>query len=324
MNTDILLFIGLIFGAVFLLMLSLSIPVFGENQRARKRIQKHLSRMDSEKELPEGLASIRKAREKNLNPAENWIENSDLLAGLKELIKQSGHQMPAYRLVLLSVLIGIVAGYLAWNYFSILPASALAFVLAAALPILKINFDRQQRMARLEEQLPEAIDVMRRALLAGHPFNECIHLVAEELDEPIQREFSITFAELNYSSDLRWALMGLLQRYPSVNVMALVTSVLIQRETGGNLAEIFNNLSTIIRGRFRFHRKVKTLSAEGRMSAWILILLPFALFIMIHITTPDYLPTLLENDLGKNLIVACGVMMIIGMLWIRRIIRIEV
>ena len=119
-------------------------------------------------------------------------------------------------------------------------------------------------------------------------------------------------------------MLGLLQRIPSVPVMALVTSVLVQKETGGNLAEILGQISTVIRGRFRLERKIRTLSAEGRLSAWILALVPIVLFGVITVTTPDYLPTLTEDPLGQKLIIGGGIMGVIGILWIRKIIRIEV
>ena len=165
---------------------------------------------------------------------------------------------------------------------------------------------------------------MKRALKAGHPFSATLKLVSEDMDDPVAREFELTFADINYGNDVRRAMLGLLQRVPSLTVMALVTAVLVQKETGGNLAEILEQISTVIRGRFRFYRKVRTLSAEGRMSAWILALVPFVLFIVISITTPDYLPALLETPLGVKLIAIAATMGVIGIYWIRKVIQIEV
>ena len=179
-------------------------------------------------------------------------------------------------------------------------------------------------MAKFEEQLPEALDVIKRALKAGHPFNQCLKLVAEDMDEPISREFEYVFTEINYGSDLRRAMLGLLERMPSVSVMALITAVLVQKETGGNLAETLERITGVIRGRFKLYRRVRTLSAEGRLSAWILAMVPLVLFVVIQVTTPDYLPTLLKHPLGPRLITAAAVMGTVGILWIRRIIRIRV
>ena len=144
------------------------------------------------------------------------------------------------------------------------------------------------------------------------------------MDDPVAAEFGTTFADINYGNDVRRAMMGLLHRVPSVTVMALVTSVLVQRETGGNLAEILDRIASVVRGRFKLQRRVKTLSAEGRMSAWILALVPFVLFAVVWVTTPEYLPVLLEEEAGKKMIIYAAVSGVIGMFWIRKIIRIEV
>jgi len=191
-------------------------------------------------------------------------------------------------------------------------------------PFLKISFDRSKRMLRFEEQLPEAMDIMTRALKAGHPFSETLKLVSEEMDQPIATEFGITFSDINYGLDVRQAFLNLLERVPNMTLMTVVTAVIVQRETGGNLAETLANISSIVRGRFRFQRKVRTLSAEGRMSAWILALIPFALFVGIMVTTPSYLESLINEPAGMKLIAIAFVLMIIGIFWLRRIIRIEI
>jgi len=165
---------------------------------------------------------------------------------------------------------------------------------------------------------------MRRALMAGHPFNAALKLVAEDMEDPIAREFELTYSDLNYGNDVRRAMLGLLARVPSVTLMALVTSVLVQRETGGNLAEIFGQISTVIRGRFRFHRRVKTLSAEGRLSAWILALVPLVLFVAMFALNPDYIATLLNEPNGQKLLMFAFVWGSIGIFFIRRVIRIQV
>ena len=196
--------------------------------------------------------------------------------------------------------------------------------IASCLPFVKIRRDRTNRIARFEEQLPDAIDIMKRALKAGHPFTSTLKLVASDMEKPIAEEFETTFNDISYGSDVRRAMLGLLSRVPSVTVMALVTSILGQKETGGNLAEVLEQIAKAIRSRFRFHRKVRTLTAEGRMSAWVLALVPLVLFATIWVTTPDYLPILIEDPRGHNLIIYGCISGIIGIAWIRRIIRIEV
>jgi tight adherence protein B len=122
---------------------------------------------------------------------------------------------------------------------------------------------------------------------------------------------------------LRQALLGMLLRVPSSNLMAVITAVLIQKETGGNLAEIFDRISAVIRARFRFGRRVRTLSAEGRLSAWILALVPLVLFAVLWITSPEYLPPLLHEPVGQKLVVFACIMLVIGVLWMRKVIRID-
>jgi len=200
------------------------------------------------------------------------------------------------------------------------PAAMLAFWL----PVLKISRDRGKRFAQFEEGLPDALDAMCRALRAGHPFNETLQLVAEEHKGPVAHEFGLTFADINYGNDVRRAMLGLLERMPSMTVMMLVTTVLIHRETGGNLTEVLERLSSLIRGRFRFQRKIKTLSAEGRMSGWILVSVPFVLSAAIVLSSPTYLPMLLNEPLGQKMVIGAFVAMLIGIFWIRKIIRIQV
>ncbi len=127
--------------------------------------------------------------------------------------------------------------------------------LVAAIPFLKINLDRSKRLLKFEEQLPEAMDIMIRALKAGHPFTETLKLVSEEMDQPISTEFGITFADINYGLDVRQAFLNLLERVPNMTLMTVVIAVIVQRETGGNLAETLANISSVVRGRFRFQRK---------------------------------------------------------------------
>jgi tight adherence protein B len=215
---------------------------------------------------------------------------------------------------------GACAGYLlGFGLGSLLMAA-----LAGAVPILRLKRRRAKRLARFEEQLPDALTVAARALRAGLPFNEAIKLVSQEVKEPVGTEFGIVFSEINYGGDARTALLGLQERVPSVTVMAMVTSVLIQRETGGNLAELLDNLSDVLRKRFRFQRSVRTLSSEGRTTAWILSLLPFVLAAVISLINPDFLPMLTEDPAGRKLVMMAFGLMTVGILWLSRIVRIDV
>lgn len=320
-------FVGLVFLAVYFLLQGLVVPVFGESRQARKRLQERLAEIDDNEMGRTGQSMSSIMREKylrDLSSFEQILESMPAMEALASLIEQSGRKILAYRLVLLAVVLAMVVGAAAWEYTRIWFVSAFAGLLAFAAPFLKINSDRNARLALFEEQLPECIDIMRRAILAGHPFNATLKMVAEDMKEPAAKEFGIAFADINYGNDVRHAMLGLLGRVPSVTVMALVTAVLVQKETGGNLAEILERISGVIRGRFRFQRRVKTLSAEGRMSAWVLSMVPLGLFLFLQLRTPEYMPILLDDPNGRNIVAATVVWAVIGIFIMRRIIRVDV
>ncbi|POA29674.1 MULTISPECIES: type II secretion system F family protein [unclassified Pseudomonas] len=320
----ILIFLGMVFIAVFLLSQGVVVPVFGEAGKMRKRIRGRLHVLEKANNLPNMQTVLRQKYLTRLSPLEAWLEQLPFMADLTQLIEQSGHEYRAYRVLFLGIAMGVGAGALVFLLSSLWwMALAVAFAVAW-LPLLKILRDRNKRFAEFEEGLPDALDAMCRALRAGHPFNETLRLVAEEHKGPVAHEFGLTFADINYGNDVRRAMLGLLERMPSMTVMMLVTSILIHRETGGNLTEVLERLSRLIRGRFRFQRKIKTLSAEGRMSAWVLVSIPFVLAAAILITTPSYLPVLTNDPLGHKLIIGAFCAMLVGIVWIRKIIRIQV
>jgi len=324
MSSDgILIFIGLVFFAVFLLSQGLVLPVFGENRAARKRLRQRLGDLESEDQ--ESITSL--MRQKYLNellPIERQLEDLPWMRSLAVLIEQSGNVFPAYRVVLVSLALALAAGVIAWQVSRMVEITLAAAAIGLVVPFLKISRDRAQRFAKLEEQLPEAIDTIQRALKAGHPFNGTLKMVADDMEDPIAKEFQLTFADINYGNDLRRAMLGLLGRVPSVTVMAFVTSVLVQKETGGNLAEILRQISEVIRSRFRFARRVRTLSAEGRMSAWVLAMVPLFLFGTMMVTNPEYLPVMFKDDTGQKMLMFAVFWSSIGVFFIRRIIRIDV
>lgn len=318
------LFVLMVFVTVILLIQGLVVPVFGESAKVRKRLQKRIADIEASGEAEAFSSLLREKYLRKLSPLERSLESLPAMELLAKRIEQAGHKILAYRLVLIAILLGAGTLAFSWIYFRMPLVAVAAAVVAAYLPFLKINLDRSKRMAAFEEQLPDAIDTMQRALRAGHPLAASLKFVADELDDPVASEFELTFGDINYGNDVRRAMLSLLARVPSVTVMALVTSILVQRETGGNLAEILNNISTIIRGRFKFQRKVRTYSAEGRMSAWVLAMVPLILFAALTMIAPDYLPALLDDPRGQNIVIYGFCSGVVGILWIRKILRIEV
>ena len=318
------IFIVLVFATVVLLMQGLVVPVFGESAKNRKRLRKRIADIEAEGDTEALSSLLREKYLRSLSPLERRLESLPAMESLVRRIEQAGHKILAYRLVLISLGIGVTALLASWSYFRMPVAAVSIALLAAYLPFMKINSDRVKRMQTFEEQLPDAIDTMKRALKAGHPLGASLKLVAEELDDPVAAEFELTFGDINYGNDVRRAMLGLLSRVPSVTVMALVTSILVQKETGGNLAEILEKIAVVIRGRFRLQRRIKSYTAEGRMSAWVLAMVPLVLFLTLWFTSPDYLPTLLDDPRGQKMIAYGCISGVVGIFWIRKILRIEV
>jgi tight adherence protein B len=320
----LLIFLGLVFGSVFILTQSIVVPTFGTGQQESRRLKQRLGLLTDEHPTEHQISLVREKYHKKLSPLENWLESLPVMKRVEIFIERSGHDFPAYRLILLSLLLSLLGGWVVWilsHQWLFVPVGI--FILGG-LPIMKLRRDIGKRFAKFEEQLPEALDVVTRALRAGYPFNETLHLVATEMDEPIAKEFRIAFEEINFGVDTRWALNSMVERIPSMSLMAIVTTVLIQRETGGNLAETFENISRLIRGRFRFQRRVLTLTAEARMSAWILAMVPFVLFIGISLINPDYVANLTKDPMGQKIILWGVALQIAGNFWIRKLIAMEI
>ena len=202
--------------------------------------------------------------------------------------------------------------------------SLVCLVVAGSLPLLLVLSARHKRLMKIEEQLPDAIDLMARALKAGHAFSGALQMVSNEGAEPIADEFRMTFEEVNFGISMQNALMNLSTRIPSTDLRYLVIAVLIQRESGGNLAELLESISSLIRARLKLLGTIRVLSAEGRLSAWILGCLPFAMALVIQLVNPGYLNLLFTDPLGHLLIGGSLTMMVIGIFAMWRIIKIRV
>jgi len=194
----------------------------------------------------------------------------------------------------------------------------------ASLPLLRVLRARTAHIRRVEQQLPDAFDLMGRALRAGHAFPTAVKMVAEEMKDPIGGEFRILFDEMNYGVPQQTALLNLAARTDSTDLSYFVIAVLIQRESGGNLAELLDNVSAIVRARLKLYGHIRTLSAEGRLSAWILGCLPFATAVVINLVNPGFMKVLWEDPAGLNMIYGALFMMVLGVLWMRKIICIRV
>ncbi len=309
----------LVFLAVTALMLMIASMLGGANER---RLRERMRRINQQGEREQPRSLLREQYLRELTPLEHMFESLPGMEHVEKLCEQSGRHVPAYRVVLLSMGLALLAAAAVLLMGRPLLA-LLAFACVLPLPYAKLVKERNERMSRFEDQLPDALDVMGRALRAGNPFNGTLKVVADEMDDPIATEFAITFSDLNYGVSVKSAFLALLERVPNVSLAAMVTAVMVQRETGGNLAEILDRISSILRQRHRFRRRLRSLTAEGRMSAWVLILMPFVLSVVLTIIAPDYLPLMTEDPLGIKLIVTALLVMAFGVWWIRRIIRVR-
>jgi tight adherence protein B len=226
------------------------------------------------------------------------------------------------------VMFSMMAGMLAALSVSVISASIILMVvfglMAASLPFIHVWWKRKKRFDAFLEHLPDALDLMSRALSAGHAFSEALHMVSAEMPEPIATEFRKTYEEQNLGLSLKLALENLTQRIPLLDLRMCVTAVLIQRETGGNLAEILEKVAYTIRERFRIMGDLKTLTTSSRMSAWLLCGLPIGVALAITVMNPEYMSVLWKDSRGHYLIGAALFMQVTGMLIIRKILSIKI
>lgn len=289
-----------------------------------KRIRHRLQTM-SAGGVPGAESSIVKQRLLSEVPAlERMMLQVPRVQHMDRLLVQSGLGWSMSKflgLTLLIMIAALVVGVLLHFYWLFV---LLGMAVAATLPYLYVLNARDKRIHTLEGQLPDALELMSRALRAGHSFPDSLGMVATEAPDPIAEEFKITFDEINYGIPMQDALMNMTARIASPDLRYFVIAVLIQRETGGNLAELLDNLARLMRERFKLLGQIRVLSAEGRISAWILTLLPFALAGTIHLIHPTFLAVLWNDPGGLKMVYVAVVLMLLGIVWMRYIIKIRV
>jgi tight adherence protein B len=243
---------------------------------------------------------------------------------LKRVLDQADLQITVTRLIMFALMAGILAALAA----SMLTVSLLIIVIigliGASIPFIHVFWMRKRRFDKFLEHLPDALELMSRALTAGHAFSEALHMVSTEMPEPIATEFRKTYEEQNLGLSLKLALENLTQRVPLLDLRLCVTAILIQRETGGNLAEILEKVAVTIRERFRILGDLKTLTTSSRMSAWLLCGLPIFVAVAVTAMNPDYMSILWKDERGHKLIAAAIMMQIAGMLIVRKILNIKI
>ncbi len=245
------------------------------------------------------------------------------LSGLQRLHEQAAGRMPFGAYLLLSLLLAAVGIMVALNLKTGVLIGLGLTVLGGSLPFLFLYWKKRQRRAVFEGQLPEGLELIARALRAGHAFLVGMKLVGEEFSDPIGTEFKRAVEEVAMGVPVTEALQDLAMRLESLDMKFFVTAVTIQRETGGNLAEIIEALGRIIRKRFELRAKIKALSVEGKLSAIILFTLPFAMGLLMYLVSPGYFQILVTDPVGQTLLIAGGALMTAGAIVTKNMIAVE-
>lgn len=257
-----------------------------------------------------------------------WLHNIlakvDLIPRLQRMLNQAEVKWTPGALLLMCLVCFAAPGYLVKLrtgsiILGILIGMALGFV-----PLAYVLIKRGKRFKKFEEGLPDALDLMTSALRVGHSFNSSLSLVSRECADPVGSEFKICFDEQNYGLELRTALENMTARIPLQDLKIVVTAILIQRESGGNLAEVLEKTAYVIRQRFRLKRQVMVHTAQGRMTGWILTILPLALGVGLYIVNPDTESLLWRREIGIKLMFAAGGMLLVGTMIIQKIVRMDV
>lgn len=246
------------------------------------------------------------------------------LTGFKDFIRQAGMKTKPGKILLLAAALALSA-YVGMGFLSApFPMPILAGIVAAMIPFIVITLKRRKRLHQFEEHFPEALDLLGRAVRAGHAFTTGLEMIGKESQEPISGEFRAAFEEQNFGLPLRDALLNLTERVPLVDVRFFVTALLIQKETGGNLAEILDGLSRVIRERFRIYREVQTRTAQGKLTAAILIAIPPLMALALGFLNPHYMEVLYKDPVGPKILALAGTLQVIGSAMLWKIIHIEV
>ena len=315
-----LVFLAVTFGAVGLALL---VEFFQETRRRRSVVQQlqgigALDRVEGSKDL------LRRGGRSQPVWLQQLSATTPRVRDLGVLVEQAGSETSVEALLLMCAGLGLGFGAAILILSRFWPAAILAAAFGGYLPIWFLKRKRQRRIDAFESMLPDAIDLLGRAIRAGHPLSAGFKMVAEELKDPIGTEFQRTFEEQRFGLPFDDAIIAMADRVALVDVRILVTAILIQREVGGNLAEVLDNLSTIIRARFTIRRQLKVYTAQGRFSGYTLAVLPIIVGFLIYTLNPPYMKLLFTHPLGKLLVFLAVIMQIVGFLWIRKIIDIEI
>lgn len=244
--------------------------------------------------------------------------------GLGRILEQGGLTWSPQSFAVVTLGLSLGAGLTVLIVFPVLPAVLIAAAGAGALPYMYIRRKQRQRLEAFEEQLPEAIDLIGRAMRAGHPLSAGLKMASEESPEPVAGEFRRVFEEQRFGMPFEEAVLGLTDRVALIDVRILVTAILVQRDVGGNLAEVLDKIAYVIRERFTIKRQLRVYTAQGRFSGIVLALLPVAVGTALFFINREYMLTLFLDPIARYFLVLAVILQILGYFWIRKIVDIEI
>jgi tight adherence protein B len=317
-------FVVFLFAAVILGIEGLYLWWVSTHGSAAQRIARRLQVMSGGTGRAERISILKQRRYSKSESVDRVLHQLPLAQRVDQLLLQAGSKWSVEHFALASLASFLVGLALVMRLpLPLAPRLAVA-LLFVAIPYFLARRARAKRLIRIEEQLPDAADFIARALRAGHSFTNVLQIVGNELSEPLAGEFRLAREEINYGVPMSEALHAMAGRIPLTDLRYLIIAVLIQRESGGNLAEILGNISQLIRGRLKLVAQVRVLSAEGRMSAWILGLLPFGVGFALLVANPNYISLLWTDPLGIKLLWTSAGGLVVGVLWMRKVIHIHI
>jgi tight adherence protein B len=295
------------------------------NERARL-IKDRLATVQKapERQPDEELALLRDEQMSKIPALDSLLRRSARVSAVQDALLQAGMKFRAGNFLLLCLLCGAVCGLAAITWSRNPAIGWAALIIGFFLPYSVVSYRRQKRFEKFEELFPEAIDTLARAVRAGHAFTTALEMISNEIAEPLSSEFRKLYEEQKFGMPVRDALMNLTERIPLVDVKFFVTAVMLQRETGGNLAEILDNLSYVIRERFKIQRQVRVHTAQGRLTMAMLMAMPPVVVGILLVFSPEFVRPLFVDPIGHALLVASIALQTIGYFVIRKIIKIQV
>jgi tight adherence protein B len=272
----------------------------------------------------EELALLRDEQLSKIPALDMLLRRSARVSAIQDSLLQAGMKYRAGNFLALCAVVGVAAGITVVLMTKNPAIGWAALVIGAFLPYAVVSYRRQKRFEKIETLFPEAIDTLARAVRAGHAFTTSLEMISNETSEPLASEFRKLYEEQKFGMPVRDALMNLTQRVPLVDVKFFVTAVMLQRETGGNLAEILDNLSYVIRERFKIQRQVRVHTAQGRLTMALLMAMPPTVVAILYVFSPDFVQPLFHDPVGHILLVGSITLQTVGYFVIRKIIKIQV